>query len=78
MGSSKVVHVDVVSDAATFLASYDAGELEGYVTERTPEAIADFWVESQFARIDWDCDWSSERCHEMFARMVDALRALGV
>ena len=71
------VIIDVAADAVFYLAAYDAGDLEGYVKERTPEAIADFWVESQFARSDWDCDWSSEKCHEMYVRMAAALRALG-
>jgi hypothetical protein len=78
MGSKKVVRVDVVSDAAAFLAAFDAGDMEGYVEKRTAEAIADFWVEHQFARIDWDCDWSDAKCREMYRRMVAALKALGV
>ena len=72
------VQVNVYADARLFLAAYDSGELGDYVSERTAEAIADFWVESQFARTDVYCDWDDATAAEAFSAMRRELQALGV
>jgi len=70
--------IDIVADAALLIAEFDAGRLEGYVRSRSAPELADFWVEYQFARTDWDCPWDDAECHRMFGLMQAQLLAAGL
>ena len=69
---------NVKADAAVLVAEFDAGNLSWAVEDRRAALLADFWVESQFARSDEDCDWTEEKSDEMFDLMVEELRGLGL
>lgn len=65
-------------DAVVLFSQLDQLIKSGYVQERTADALADFWVESQFARVDIECDWDEDKCDRMHKRMVKQLQALGL
>lgn len=69
---------EIKNEAAKLLKAFDAGELAGYCDERTAEALADFWIEFQFARVDIECDWNDAKCERMCSRMTAELKKLGL
>lgn len=69
---------EIKAEAIKLINEFDAGSFENYVEERSAEALADFWIEYQFARVDIECDWSDEKCSRMHKRMKAALNGLGL
>ncbi|NBT36419.1 MAG: hypothetical protein EBT03_12950 [Betaproteobacteria bacterium] len=71
-------NTEMKSEAAWLVAAYDSGELDWAGYKRTAADLAEFWIESQFARVDIDCDWSDAKCTRMGALMRKELRGLGL
>ena len=63
-------------EALEYLAEYDA-EGSPY-HDRSAHAMADFLLESKFAQVDEDCDWSPDFCQCYFDTAKEALTAAGV
>lgn len=66
------------NEAIEYLRWYDADFEEFPYHDRTATAIADFLIESKFAAVDEDCDWTDEFCHEYFETAKAALLTAGV
>jgi hypothetical protein len=73
-----MINMNVKEEAKELVAAYDRGELDWADYERTAGGLADFWIESQFARVDCECDWSDEKCSRMAKRMTKELKSLGL
>jgi hypothetical protein len=69
---------EIEIEAIEYLRYYDAAPNKGYYHERTPEAMADFLLESKFAQPDEECDWPEFECDIYYAIAKDALIAAGV
>lgn len=72
------IKADVVKEAHDLLADLD-GIVEDFGIERTASDVADWWVESQYARTDIKAVlWTKAESSAYFAAMKDALIALGL
>ena len=70
--------IEIECEALEYLRYYDADIDKGHYHERTPEAMADFLLESKFAQVNEDCDWPKHECDTYYAIAKDALIAAGV
>jgi hypothetical protein len=70
--------IEIEIEAIEYLHYYDADIDKGYYHERTPDSIADFLLESKFARVNEECDWNDAECNEYFAIAKNALITAGV
>jgi len=64
------------ASAADLLAS-------GYITAITADALAEYWLEAQFASLDADepggaDSWSAEECTALYENTKAALKARGL
>ena len=55
----------------------------GYIKALTAEALAEYWLEAQFASLDADepggaCGWSPEECTALYENTKAALKARGL
>ena len=69
---------NIKQDAVSLVVEFDAGQLSWAVERRTATELAGFWLESQFARVDEDCDWDDQKCGAMFDAMAAELAAMGL
>ena len=72
----RLTTAEIRVEALEYLAEYDA-EGSPY-HDRSADAMADFLLESKFAEVDDDCDWSPDFCQCYFDIAKEALTAAGV
>lgn len=72
---------EIQVEALKYLADFDkeiAATGKGYYHDRSADAMADFLLESKFAEVNEDCDWSPDFCQDYFDTAKAALIAAGV
>jgi len=67
----------VPSEARAVLADLDS-IVDGFGIERTADAAADWWLESQYARVDVEPEWTQAESDAYFEAMKAELIRLGL
>lgn len=70
--------IEIECEALEYLHYYDGVADKEYYHSRTPDEMADQLLESKFAQVNDECDWTSHECSKYYAIASAALIAAGV